>query len=104
MTWKHLDAFPRMRGHGAIYRLNAAMSFEFGGGKQPSGARQSHIFAKDKIGGMRQNKLPKQKRGVGEKKALIAIFHRAIPSLEDQKRHGCIHIYYPDRKCQNEVK
>lgn len=57
----------------------------FGGGlaevKQPSGAQQSHILAKKKMGEMHQNKLPKQ-RG---KKHIIVIFLCITPSLEDQK-------------------
>lgn len=68
--------------------------------EQPSGAQQSHIFAEEKMGGMRQNKLPKQRGKI----ALIVIFHRVISSPEAQKALRHIKIYYPDGKSPNERK
>lgn len=70
MTWKYLDAFPRMWGDGAIYRLNIAMSFGSAVAKQPSGARQSHIFAKEKMGGKQTSKAEEGWEMGGRKKHL----------------------------------
>lgn len=53
-----------------------------------------------------ENKLPRQRRGGrwGAEKSTYSHFSLCNSKPGRQKRHRCIHIYYPDRKCWNEVK
>lgn len=85
---KHLDALRRMRGAGAVYRLNIAMSFGSGGGKTAlGGTAESHLCEGENERNVSKQTSKNRREKKKKEEAPGVIISCVVPSLEGRKTH-----------------